>query len=190
MAGLYCMAHVYTARAANRALDCGVRSLEHCNLIDKSTVERFVKHQAWMVPTMATYDVLAVTAEGLSPDIMDKLREVADRAAAALELAHKGGVNLAYGTDLLGDAQPYQLREFALRSAVQPAAEVIRAATCNAAGLFGEAGRMGVVAPGARADLLVVEGNPLKDLACLQNPDRCLKAVMKGGVLYKNDLSR
>jgi imidazolonepropionase-like amidohydrolase len=188
MAGLYCMGHAYTARAANRALECGVRSLEHCNLIDESTVERFVRHGAWMVPTLATYDPLAVEAEGLPAELLPKMREVADRGAGALELAHKGGVRLAFGTDLLGPAQQFQLREFALRAAVQPAADVIRAATCSAAELFQEAGRCGVVAPGARADLLVVEGDPLKDLRCLQDPDRCLKAIMKGGVFYKNAL--
>jgi imidazolonepropionase-like amidohydrolase len=72
MAGLYCMAHTYTARAVNRAIACGVRSLEHCNLIDGSSIELFVKHGAWMVPTLATYEVLGT--EGAYPE--DVLRRI------------------------------------------------------------------------------------------------------------------
>ena len=185
MAGLYCMAHAYTARAVNRAIVCGVRSLEHCNLIDETSVELFVKHGAWMVPTLSTYDVLG--SEGGYPEpVLAKLAEVKDHGLHALEIAAQGGVKLAYGTDLLGPMHKHQLREFAIRAAVQPPVEVVRAATCYAADLFCEAGRTGVVAEGARADLLVVDGNPLTDLACLGDPERRLLAVMKGGFFYKN----
>ena len=190
MAGIYCMGHAYTARAANRALRCGVRSLEHCNLIDESSIELFLTRQATMVPTLATYDVLGEegSGAGLSEAQLAKLLEVKDRGLRALDMAAKGGVKLAYGTDLLGPMHRHQLREFALRAAVQPPRDVIRAATCNAAELFGEGGRTGIVAEGARADLLVVDGNPLDDLECLQDPDRRLLAIMKGGVFYKNRL--
>jgi imidazolonepropionase-like amidohydrolase len=190
MAGLYCMGHVYTARAANRALRCGVQSLEHCNLIDESSVELFLAHQATMVPTLATYDVLGQEGPraGLSEAQIEKLREVKDQGLRALEMAVKGGVKLAYGTDLLGPMHRHQLREFKLRAAVQPPRDVIRGATCDAAELFRENGKTGIVAEGARADLLVVDGNPLRDLACLQDPERYLKAIIKGGVFYKNEL--
>ena len=185
MAGLYCMAHTYTARAVNRAILYGVRSLEHCNLIDETSVELFVKHGAWMVPTLATYDVLG-SESGYPGPVLAKLAQVKDHGLHALEIAAKGGVRLAYGTDLLGEMHKHQLREFAIRAAVQPPLEVVRAATCHAAELFREAGRTGVVAEGARADLLVVDGNPLRDLACLADPERRLLAVMKDGVFYKN----
>jgi len=190
MAGIYCMGHVYTARAANRALRCGVRSLEHCNLIDETSVELFVKYQATMVPTLATYDVLGEEGlgAGLSAAQIAKLHEVKDHGLRALEIASRGGVKLAYGTDLLGPMHRHQLREFALRAAVQPPLDVIRSATCNAAELFREGGRTGIVAEGARADLLVVDGDPLHDLECLQDPDRCLAIIIKGGVFYKNKL--
>jgi imidazolonepropionase-like amidohydrolase len=185
MAGLYCMAHTYTARAVNRAIACGVRSLEHCNLIDETSVDLFVKHGAWMVPTLSTYEVLGVEG-GYPEDVIAKLAEVKDHGLHALEIAAKGAVKLAYGTDLLGPMHKHQLREFAIRSAVQPPVEVVRSATCYAAELFRETGRTGVIAEGARADLLVVDGDPLKDLACLQDPERRLLAIMKDGVFYKN----
>jgi imidazolonepropionase-like amidohydrolase len=186
-AGIYCMAHVYTASAANRALRCGVRSLEHCNLIDESTVELFLEHGAFMVPTLATYEAFS-TVDGLPAEFVAKLNEVKGGGLRALDLASRAGVKLAYGTDLLGSMHQRQLTEFAIRGEVQKPIDVIRSATCNAAELFNEVGRTGVVSEGARADLLVVDGDPLADLACLQNPDRHLKAIIKGGRFHKNVL--
>ncbi|MDD5678678.1 MAG: amidohydrolase family protein [Kiritimatiellae bacterium] len=190
MAGLYCMAHVYTARAVNRALKCGVRSLEHCNLIDESSAELFLKHGAFMVPTLATFDALVREGveAGLPQERSAKLHEVADRGLNALALAYKRGVKLVYGTDLLGRMHKNQLNGFRLCAKVQSPIDLIRSATCTAAELFNEAGQTGVVAAGARADLLVVDGNPLTDLGCLLSPGRYLSAIMKDGVFQKDAL--
>jgi imidazolonepropionase-like amidohydrolase len=81
-----------------------------------------------------------------------------------------------------------QLQEFVIRAEVQPPADLIRAATTTAAQLLRMAGEVGVVAPGALADLLVIEGNPLADIRVLTTPDRTLKLIMKGGRVYKNEL--
>jgi imidazolonepropionase-like amidohydrolase len=190
MAGLYCMGHTYTARAVNRAIECGVRSLEHCNLIDESSIELFLKHDAFMVPTLATYEALAQEGveAGMPKELNNKVYQVLDAGIEALRMAHEAGVNLAFGTDLLGQMQRLQLTEFAIRARVQPPVDVIRAATCNAAELFSEVGEIGVIAEGARADLLVVDGDPLADLTCLQDPSRYLKAIIKGGEIIKEDL--
>jgi imidazolonepropionase-like amidohydrolase len=187
MAGLYCMGHAYTAPAVNRALDCGVRSLEHCNLIDKSSVTRFLKHDAFMVPTLATYEALAREGveAGMPKALNDKVYTVLDAGVEALRLAHEAGVKIAYGTDLLGELQRFQLTEFALREQVQSPLDVIRSATCIAAELFGEEGETGIVADGARADLLIVDGDPLSDLSCLQDPERYLDAIIKDGAFVK-----
>jgi imidazolonepropionase-like amidohydrolase len=190
MAGLYVMAHTYTAAAVNRAVRCGVRSLEHCNLIDERSVELLLEHDAFMVPTLATYESLARegVAAGLPAELLGKLDRVRDAGLHALEMASQAGVRLAYGTDLLGAMHRDQLSEFAIRAQVQPPIEVIRAATSAAAELFNEVGQTGVVAAGARADLLVVDGDPLQDLGCLQSPEQSLLVIMKGGALYKNIL--
>ncbi len=84
--------------------------------------------------------------------------------------------------------QRRQLDEFALRGEIMEPLDVIRSATATAAELFGLEGEIGVVEPGARADLLVVDGNPLVDLGVLQAPERYLKAVMKDGEFYLNQL--
>ena len=190
MAGLYCMSHNYTAKSVNRAIKLGVRSLEHCNLIDKSTIDLLLKHDAFMVPTLSTYEALATEGvqAGLPTTLAEKIPPVAEGGLKALEMAHKAGVKLAYGTDLIGNMQRHQLNEFRIRAQVQPAIDIIRGATCLAAELFNEVGEIGVVAPGARADLLVVDGDPLTDLDCLQNPDRYLNIIMKNGKFYKNTL--
>ncbi|MEM7134587.1 MAG: amidohydrolase family protein [Chloroflexota bacterium] len=187
MAGLYVTGHTYSARAVNRAIECGVRSLEHCNLIDESSIELFLKHDAYMVPTLSTYDALAKEGveAGLPEALHAKVFEVRDAGIRALEMAHHAGVNLVYGTDLLGQMHKHQLNEFSIRSQVQAPIDIIRGATVNAAELFNEVGETGVVATGARADLLIVDGDPLNDLGCLQDPDRYLHGIMKGGVFYK-----
>ena len=183
------MAHAYTARAINRALECGVTSIEHGNLLDDSSLDLFLAHDAYLVPTLSTYYALAEEGveAGLPEELHAKVFEVLDAGKTALEAAYKRGVNIVYGTDLLGSMQRRQLDEFAIRGEVQAAADVIRGATCNAARLFRMQGEIGVIEEGAQADLLVVAGNPLEDLAVMQNPQQNLKMIMKEGVFYKNE---
>lgn len=190
MADRYVMGHVYTSRSINRALRLGVRSLEHCNLMDESSVELFLEHDAFMVPTLSVYDALARRgpAAGFPTELTAKLGGILESGLKALSIAHENGIKLAYGTDLLGDLHTDQLNEFALRARVQQPIDVIRSATTNAAELFNEVGETGVVAEGARADLLVIDGNPLNDLSLLQQPERYLKAILKDGNFYKNEL--
>jgi imidazolonepropionase-like amidohydrolase len=185
------MAHAYTARAINRAIRCGVDSIEHGNLSDQSSIDLFNERGSFLVPTLATYHALAKEGveAGMPPDLNAKVFDVLDAGIKAVELAHRGGVRMVYGTDLLGIMHRHQLNEFALRSEVVPPADMIRAATSNAAELFRMSDRIGRVETGLLADLIVVEGNPLDDLAVLQDPTRRLKLVMKEGRIYKNELA-
>jgi imidazolonepropionase-like amidohydrolase len=189
-ANVYVAGHAYTSRAINRGLECGVRSIEHGNLMDSSSIPLFRQHDAFYVPTIVTYQTLAAKSrDGLLPaDIDVKLREVIDGALGALELAHAAGIPIVYGTDLFADMHDQQLQEFVIRAEVQPPADLIRSATTTAARLLRLAGQVGVVAPGALADLLVIDGNPLDDIRVLTTPERTLKLVMKEGQVYKNEL--
>ncbi len=186
MADLYVMAHAYTARAVNRAIALGVRSVEHCNLIDERSLELFLQHGAWMVPTLVTYQALAQEGVegGLPREVAHKVELVLDQGLGALERAYRAGVNLAYGTDLLGAMHRHQSWEFALRAQVQPNLEVIRSATLYAARLLRAEGRLGEVVPGAYADLIALEGNPLEDIRVLAEPERHLRLVMKEGRVF------
>jgi imidazolonepropionase-like amidohydrolase len=189
-ANIYVAGHAYTSRAINRGLECGIRSIEHGNLMDASSIPLFRKHEAFYVPTIVTYQTLArKSREGRLPaDIDVKLKEVIDGALGALEMAHAAGIPIVYGTDLFADMHDQQLQEFVIRSEVQPPADIIRAATTTAAQLLRMAGDVGVVAPGALADLLVIDGNPLDDIRVLTTPEQTLKLIMKDGQIYKNEL--
>ncbi len=106
-----------------------------------------------------------------------------DEGLAALGRAAAAGVSIAFGTDLLAEMQEAQLLEFTLRARVQQPADILRAATCDGARLIGMAGQLGTLEPGALADLLVVRGNPLADVAALINPEENLRFVVKGGAV-------
>ena len=189
-ANIYVAGHAYTSRAINRGLEVGVRSIEHGNLMDESSIPLFLQYGAFYVPTIVTYHGLAEKSRAgqLDPEIDEKLQTVIVGALGALELAHKAGLPIVYGTDLFADMHGKQLQEFIIRSEVQPPADLIRAATTTAARLLQREGELGVVAPGAYADLLVIDGNPLDDIRVLTTPDKTLKLIMKQGTVYKNEL--
>ncbi|MBO0774777.1 MAG: amidohydrolase family protein [Actinobacteria bacterium] len=189
-ANRYVLGHAYTAAAVNRGLQAGVRSIEHGNLMDKTSVALFRETGAFYVPTLVTYQALAEEgpAAGLPPASHRKVFDVLDAGLHALELAHRGGVPIAYGTDLLGDMHRHQLREFTIRAQVQPAADIIRSATTVAAELVNLSGRAGVIREHAFADLLVLDGNPLADIGVLTRPGKHLKLIMHAGRIHHNTL--
>ncbi|GAB2523763.1 metal-dependent hydrolase family protein [Nocardiopsis aegyptia] len=184
-ANRYVTGHAYTARAVNRGLRLGVRCIEHGNLIDESSLELFLEHDAYLVPTLVTYQELSRqgAANGLPPASQEKVDTVLTRGLEALRMAHEAGVNLVYGSDLLGGMQDHQNEEFAIRGRVQPAADVVRAATVNAARLIGMEGEVGTIRDGARADLVVVDGDPLADIGVLADPERNVRTVLRDGAV-------
>jgi imidazolonepropionase-like amidohydrolase len=99
------------------------------------------------------------------------------------------GVKLAYGTDVLGSMFSYQSEEFMIRNEVLPALEVIKSATLNAAELVRMPGKVGTVAAGAYADLLVIEKDPLKDISVLAEQGRYMSVIVKNGEFIKNELA-
>jgi imidazolonepropionase-like amidohydrolase len=184
-AGRYVTGHAYTATAVNRGLRLGVRCIEHGNLIDDTSVALFREHDAFLVPTLVTYEYLRSegAAAGLPAGSQEKVAVVLEAGLEALERASRGGVRIAFGTDLLGTMQVHQSQEFRIRAQVQTGAEVLRAATLTGAELLGRAGEIGVVAEGARADLLLVQGDPFADVTLLADPEQRVSAVVQGGRL-------
>lgn len=189
-ANIYACGHAYTARAVERGLQLGVRSIEHANLMAESTPAVFLEHDAFYVPTLVTYSALAEHGReyGLSETSHSKVFDVLEQGLHALDLAYRAGVSIAYGTDLLGAMHSSQSREFHIRREVQPAADIIRSATVVGARLVRLEGRIGVVAPGAWADLLVLDANPLQDVGALAEPQQHLQLVMKAGRVYHDRL--
>jgi len=186
----YVMAHAYTARSIRRALECGVRSIEHGNLIDGDTLDLLVAKGAFLVPTMAIYELVwREGAEAGIPQVaLDKLGDLRERSLEALGLAMRKGAKVAFGTDLFGSFFDQQSLEFTLRQAVCSPAEMIRSATAVCADLFNMGGRIGVIAPGACADLLAIDGDPLQDMGLLQEEGRHMSVIMKEGKFVVNRL--
>jgi imidazolonepropionase-like amidohydrolase len=116
----------------------------------------------------------------LSEDSYRKVFDVLDAGLQALALADRAGIPIAFGTDLLGPMHNEQSREFALRAQVQSAPAIVRSATSVGAQLLNLQGQIGIVAPGAFADLLVVDGNPLEDI----RNTRRVRWVVSGGRVF------
>lgn len=183
--GTYVAAHLYTDASIERAVECGVHSLEHCNLITDATAQRAAEAGCFAVPTLVVFEQLALGHLNLPAEARAKLAEVGGAGLASLERLMRAGVPLAYGTDLLGELHPAQSEEFLIRREVQPAAAVLASATIVAARLIDMEGRLGVVEPGAIADLLVVDGDPLTDLGLLTGQGRHLPLIVQGGRIVK-----
>ncbi len=186
-AGTYVAAHLYTDEGIRRAVECGVHSLEHCNLITAETARFAAERGAIACPTLVTYDALwkEGASLGFEPESVAKIDDVRLAGLDSLRRMREAGLPMAYGTDLLGPMQRHQSEEFVLRAEVLPAREVIAGATHIAAKLCRMEGEIGVVAPGALADLIVVEGDPLRDLSLLTGQGRHIPKILQDGVWVK-----
>jgi imidazolonepropionase-like amidohydrolase len=189
--GTYVMAHVYTDEGVRRCLKAGVRSIEHGNFMTEETVARMAEKGAFLDLTFISLVQRLETAHenNLSPAIVENLKRTIDRGKQVYAWAKRHGVPIGLGTDLWGpDAQRWQSREFDVRSEFDSAPEILRSATSVNAEILMQKGGLGTVAPGAYADLLVVDGDPLADIKVLAHPQQTLKLIMQGGVIHKNEL--
>lgn len=190
-ANTYVMAHAYSPRAIIRAVQSGVRSIEHGNLIDEAAAREMARHDAFFVATLVTYDSLfrEGAALGWPQAMLDKLDRVKDRGLESLRIAKSEGVAIGFGTDLLGPMHDDQSNEFLLRAQVLSPIEVLQSATSINARILRREGQLGVLARGAVADLIVVDGDPSQDLALLTDNGAYIPVVMKEGRFFRNRLS-
>jgi imidazolonepropionase-like amidohydrolase len=189
--GTYAMAHVYTDEGVRRCLLAGVRSIEHANFVSEETVVMMAQSRVYLDLTFISLvqRIESAPETGLPESIVENLRATVAKGRQVYRWAKRYGVPIALGTDLWGpEARKSQLRELEMRIELDDNSSIIRSATYINAELLDQAGKLGVIAPGAYADLLVVDGNPLSDLTVLTDPKRHLKLIMKGGVIYKNEL--
>jgi imidazolonepropionase-like amidohydrolase len=182
-AGTYVMGHAYTPRAIARAVQCGVRTIEHGNLVDEAAAQVMAEHGAYMVPTLITYEALALEGAkyGLPPESVEKIEAVRSSGKKALEILAKAGVKMGLGSDLLGEAHRMQADELRLRADVLGNSVALQQATLVGAEILNMEGRLGVVAVGAIADLLLVNGDPVQDINCLLNQGEHIRAIVKDG---------
>jgi imidazolonepropionase-like amidohydrolase len=189
--GKYVLSHAYSDTAVRRAIEAGVRSIEHGNLIREAAAKAIKDADAFLVPTMVTYE--AIYREGKRYGIGDhqiaKIDLARQQSVQGLTHAYKAGCKIGSGSDLLGDMAAQRAVEFELKAQVMKPMEVLLSATKVNAELFRMPDKIGTVEPGKYADLLVVEGNPLRNLRVFQNADN-LKVIMKDGRFAKKTLDR
>jgi imidazolonepropionase-like amidohydrolase len=172
--------HAYGGIGLHRALDGGCDSIEHGLDLDDAAVSQMVRQGTWYCPTMAVY-YLEWSPEGTPAGDRDRRRAAVH--GPSLQRAVKAGVKIVFGTDVGGFpwgepiAQEFpRLVEFGMT----PMA-AIQSATSRSAEMLGMAGRLGVLAPGAYADVVAVRGNPLQDVKALSD----VTFVMKDGRVHR-----
>jgi imidazolonepropionase-like amidohydrolase len=189
--GRYVCAHAYTPAAITRAAHAGVRTIEHGNLIDAASAKLMAEKGMFLIANLVAYYAMRERAVdfGMTGDMLAKNDLVIDGGLRSLDICRQAGVPVAYGSDLLGELQTDQSREFLLRREVLSNLEIIRSATTTGAQITRTEGKLGTLRPGAFADLLVLEGDPLKDLTVFQDQGAHIAAIMKGGEFYKSRLN-
>jgi len=187
--GKYVLAHAYSDSAVRNAVAAGVRSIEHGNLIREAAAAAIRDAGAFLVPTMVTYEAIYREGKryGIGDHQIQKINLAREQSVQGLTYAYKAGCKIGSGSDLLGDMMVQRAVEFELKGQVLKPMEVLLSATKVNAELFRMADRIGTVEPGKYADLIVVTGNPLRNLRVLQTQDN-LKVIMKGGRLFKRTL--
>ena len=183
--GTYVAAHAYLPEAITMAVENGVHSIEHANLIDAPTAKLMAAKNAVMVPTLATYTAMHDVGRqlGLPSANIEKNVVVMESGLRSLELAVEAGVTLGLGTDLIGETQSYQNKEFAIRAEVQSAADILRSMWVVNPELCHLVGKIGVVAPGAFGDIVVSKVNPLDNIVAFSDHEKALTHVIQGGVV-------
>lgn len=193
--GTYVCAHAYTSRAIRRCIAAGVKSIEHGQLADAETARLIADSGTWwsIQPFLADEDSNPRT----DPQQQAMQREVAEGTVRAIGYARRFGVRMAFGTDILMNpggsaAQGRMLAKFAR---FMPPLDALHLATGAAGELLALSGarapypgRLGVIAPGAMADLLVTDGDPERSLDWLDTPATSLRLIMKDGRVVRSSL--
>ncbi len=185
--GRVAMAHVYTPQGILNALAAGVRSIEHGNFLDEESAAAMRAAGAYFVPTLTTYELISQggAAQGIPARMLAKVEQARAGGARSLHVARAAGLRICSGSDVLAGMQPFKAMELALKAAVLGAHAAILSATRNNAELFGLADEIGSIEPGKRADLILVDAQPLDEITALQDAAR-IHLVMRDGRIYKH----
>ncbi len=186
-AGKYVAAHCYSDRSIKNCVVSGVRTIEHGNLMTEDAAKAIKEAGAYLVPTMVTYEKISQMGPelGIPENNIRKINQALEKAHGALALAHKMGLKIGSGSDLLGPMQVHKARELELQAQVMGPLGALMATTKTNAEIIRQEDNLGTIEAGKLADLIVVDGDPLKDIALLQDRDK-LSLIMKGGEIYKN----
>ena len=193
--GTYVMVHVYTSKGIQRAIRAGVKSIEHGQLADETAARLMADEGIWwsLQPFLADDDANIKT----SPDGKAKQQEVAEGTVRAYQMAIDLKIKTAWGTDILFTPQNLAShgRQLAKLTRFYDPMTLLKIATANNGELLGMAGnrspykgKIGVIEPGAFADILIADGDPTVNLDFLDDAHTNLKLIMKDGRIYKDTL--
>jgi imidazolonepropionase-like amidohydrolase len=198
--GTYVAAHVHTDEGINVALEQGVKTIEHGMLIKEDTVKKLVDHDAWIVPqayivSHEANDGNPVFANPIQKKKMDQARA---GSINAFKWAQKYGAKVAWGTDMFGTRTAYDNTnlEFKARAEYYSNVEQLKQVTSANGELVAMSGlknpyilgKLGVIEEGAYADMLIIDGDPIKDIKVMIDYEKNFKVIMKDGKVYKNTL--
>lgn len=189
--GTYVAAHVYTSEGIIRCVRLGVRSIEHGTLINDEAAKFMRDNGAFMVPTLSVHNIIYEKGEklGFPKESMLKLKEIKDASFDSIRIARRNKVNLGFGTDLLGSLMEYELCEFTLRANAETPFETLNSATYVNSKLVNMEGKLGIIAEGAFADLIAIDGNPLEDIKLMADSAKYMPLVIKDGEIIRSSLS-
>ncbi|WP_185962679.1 metal-dependent hydrolase family protein [Thalassomonas sp. M1454] len=199
--GTYVMVHAYHDESIFRAMNAGVRSIEHGTLMSEKGMKAIMEKDAWISPYFTMLSLPWETIEAyVGPQNAPKAKQIYDGAKNQLRILKESGYDkIAFGADVVGPLSVQQTanNEFVVRAKYWKPVEVLKQATFNNARMLKEetglrnpyqAGDLGVIKAGAYADMILVDGNPLEKIELLVDPTNTLKVIMKDGMVYKNTL--
>jgi imidazolonepropionase-like amidohydrolase len=191
--GTYVTAHVYNSEGIRRAIDNGVKCIEHGQLVDEATLQYMKDNGIWLSPQVIAYTFIP---KGFTEDQAEKHRQAYAGIDQMFTMAKRiGFTKIAFGSDIITDPETMMRinEEFGFRTKWFTPVEILRQATSNNAELLAMSGprnpypgKLGVIEEGAYADLLLINGDPLKDISILTTPEENLALIMKDGKIYKN----
>jgi imidazolonepropionase-like amidohydrolase len=196
--GTYVAVHAYTPKAIRQAVEAGVRSIEHGQLIDEPTMRLVAEGGVWLSlqPFLDDEDAIPTTP---GSENEAKYKQVTEGTDRAYRLAKQYGVKIAFGTDIQFNPKGIERQGFYLPKLTRwyTPAEVLKMATADNAELLTMSGprnpypgKLGVIEEGALADLLLIDGDPIANIQLFEAPGKNLVVIMKDGKIYKNILSK
>ncbi|MGP5690668.1 amidohydrolase family protein [Glutamicibacter ardleyensis] len=183
--GSYVCAHAYSVSAIEHSVLNGVRSIEHGNLLDEPTARLMAQHDAFLVPTLAAYSAMERRGEelGLAQTSREKNRVVLESGQQAVQFALEAGVNVGFGSDLMGELGDEQLFGLELQAQASSVTDVLRSATSVNAKLIGN-DSIGTLSSGKVADLLVLAGDPRENIQLLSDSNNGRAVIQSGSLVF------
>ena len=196
--GTYVGVHAYNDESIIRAIENGVKVIEHGQLMTEKSVKLIKDKDVWLGAQCQVLNLSEAEVAFLSPVMLAKWKGIKSGLDNQMRLIKKHDLNISFGTDIFGSKQNFKntVKEFSCRQRYFTSAEIAKQATSINGELLALTGKrnpyqdgpIGVIKKGAYADLLIVEGNPLKDVSILEDYEKNMKIIMKDGVIYKNEL--